>query len=77
MRMSNTITRSTNAAEKMTTPRGLNFKPPRLVFAEIPIIPAADCGPATEILSRLMRRLGNQEFKKLYSDKLAWQACKI
>ena len=34
-------------AAKITTPRGLNFHPPRLVFAVTPIIPADDCGPDT------------------------------
>ena len=47
-------------AENSTTPRGLNLRPPRLVLEEIPIIPAADCGPATDSLSTLIKPLARK-----------------
>lgn len=61
------LTEIMKTAVNSTTPRGLNFQPPRLVFEVIPIMPADDCGPEMLILSLLMVGLGNQEFKNLYS----------
>ena len=54
--VSTIFTTTMKTAENSTTPRGLNLRPPRLVLEEIPIIPAADCGPATDNLSTLMSR---------------------